>query len=97
MIIAGTIDNILMVEGEMGEVSEHDMIAAIKEGHEAIKDQCQVQMELTEEAGKTEKRTYSHEDSDEDLKNELHQTYYDQFYQVAQQQIANKAERKGSF
>ena len=45
MIIAGTIDNILMVEGEMGEVSEHDMIDAIKEGHEAIKDQCRVQME----------------------------------------------------
>jgi polyribonucleotide nucleotidyltransferase len=97
MIIAGTIDNILMVEGEMGEVSEHDMIDAIKEGHEAIKDQCRVQMELMEEAGKTEKRTYSHEDSDEDLKNELHQTYYDQFYQVAQQQISNKAERKAAF
>lgn len=97
MIIAGTIDNILMVEGEMGEVSEHDMIDAIKEGHEAIKDQCRVQMELMEEAGKTEKRTYSHEDSDEDLKNELYQTYYDQFYQVAQQQISNKAERKAAF
>ena len=58
MIVAGTTDNILMVEGEMSEVPEADMIAAIKAGHEAIKDQCKVQIELTEESGNTEKRTY---------------------------------------
>ncbi|MFT7035730.1 MAG: polyribonucleotide nucleotidyltransferase, partial [Cyclobacteriaceae bacterium] len=48
MIIAGTIDNILMVEGEMDEASEEEMIGAIKAGHEAIKDQCKIQIELTE-------------------------------------------------
>ena len=97
MIIAGTLENILMVEGEMSEVSEADMIAAIKEGHEAIKDQCKVQQELTIEAGKTEKREYSHEDSDEELKEQLHQTYYEQYYAVAQKQIASKSERKAAF
>lgn len=97
MIVAGSLDNILMVEGEMGEVSESDMIAAIKHGHEAIKDQCQVQIELMQEAGKTEKREYSHEESDEELKQQLHQAYYNQYYAVAEQQIANKAERKAAF
>jgi polyribonucleotide nucleotidyltransferase len=97
MIIAGTLDNILMVEGEMSEVSEADMIATIKEGHEAIKDQCQVQIELMEEAGKTEKREYSHEESDEELKEQLHQKYYEQYYEVAQQQIASKTDRKAAF
>lgn len=97
MIIAGTLDNILMVEGEMGEVAESDMISAIKEGHEAIKDQCRVQLELTKETGKTEKRVYSHEESDEELKQELHKKYSDQYYQVASQQIASKTDRKAAF
>jgi polyribonucleotide nucleotidyltransferase len=97
MIIAGTLDNILMVEGEMSEVSEADMIATIKEGHEAIKDQCRVQIELTEEAGKTEKREYSHEESDEELKEQLHQQYYQQYYEVAEKQIASKSDRKAAF
>ena len=96
MIVAGTLDNILMVEGEMSEVSEADMIAAIKEGHEAIKDQCKVQIELTAETGKTEKRVYSHEDSDEELKKQLHDTYYDQYYEVVQKQISSKSERKAA-
>jgi polyribonucleotide nucleotidyltransferase len=96
MIIAGTLDNILMVEGEMSEVTESDMVAAIKEGHEAIKDQCRVQIELMEEAGTTEKREYSHEESDEALKEELHQKYYDQYYEVVQQQITSKSDRKAA-
>ncbi len=94
LIVAGSLDNILMVEGEMSEVSESDMIAAIKEGHEAIKVQCQVQIELMEEVGKTKKREYSHEDSDEDLQQLLHQQYYDQYYEVVQKQIASKSDRK---
>lgn len=97
MIVAGTLDNILMVEGEMSEVSESDMIAAIKEGHEAVKLQCKVQLELMEEAGKTEKRAYSHEDSDEDLQKELHQQYYSQYYEVALKQLASKTDRKAQF
>jgi len=97
LIVAGSLDNILMVEGEMSEVSESDMIAAIKEGHEAIKVQCQVQIELMEEVGKTKKREYSHEDSDEDLQQLLHQQYYNQYYEVVQKQIASKSDRKAQF
>lgn len=97
LIVAGTIDNILMVEGEMKEVSEADMVAAIKEGHEAIKAQCKVQVELMQEAGKTEKREYSHEEVDEELKQQLYQTYYQQYYDVAKKQISSKAERKQAF
>lgn len=68
IMIGATIDNIMMVEGEMNEVSEAEMLEAIKVGHEAIKVQCQAQIELMELVGKTKKREYCHEDSDEDLK-----------------------------
>ena len=62
LIVAATLDNIMMVEGEMREVSETEMLEAIKIAHEAIKPQCQVQLELMEAVGKTEKRTYCHEE-----------------------------------
>lgn len=94
MIIAGTIDNILMVEGELNEVSEEMMIGAIKAGHEAIKDQCQVQIELTQEVGKTEKREYDHENHDEDLKADIKAKTYEKVYAVAAEGIADKALRK---
>ncbi|MEQ9287399.1 MAG: polyribonucleotide nucleotidyltransferase [Cyclobacteriaceae bacterium] len=94
MIIAGTIDNILMVEGELNEVSEEVMIGAIKAGHEAIKDQCQAQIELTQEVGKTEKREYDHENHDEDLKADIKAKTYDKVYAVAAEGIADKALRK---
>src|SRR4030042_5413324 len=61
IIVAATIENIVMVEGEMSEVSEEDMLEALKFAHEAIKLQCKAQLELMEEAGKTQKRVYSHE------------------------------------
>lgn len=94
MIIAGTIDNILMVEGELNEVSEEVMIGAIKAGHEAIKDQCQAQIELTQEVGKTEKREYDHENHDEDLKADIKAKTYNKVYAVAAEGIADKALRK---
>ena len=97
LIVAGTLENILMVEGEMNEVSEADMIEAIKVGHQAIKDQCQVQIELMNEVGSTEKREYSHEVSDEELYNQLHEAYYQQYYDVAKQQIKSKSERSEAF
>ena len=97
MIIAGTIDNILMVEGELNEVSEEVMIGAIKAGHEAIKDQCQAQIELTQEVGKTEKREYDHENHDEDLKADIKAKTYDKIYAVAGEGIADKALRKEKF
>ncbi|TRX51745.1 polyribonucleotide nucleotidyltransferase [Fulvivirga sp. M361] len=97
IIVAATIENILMVEGEMKQVSEDDMLEAIKVAHEAIKVQCQVQLELQEEAGKTEKREYSHEVHDEELKSRMHAELYDKVYAVAQQQIADKTIRSESF
>ena len=64
IMVAATYDNIMMVEGEMKEVSEADMLEAIKFAHDEIKKHCKVQMELTEAVGKTVKRTYCHEEND---------------------------------
>jgi hypothetical protein len=69
-----------MVEGEMSEVSEAEMVEAIKFAHEAIKVQCTAQKELEELVGKTEKRTYDHENNDEELKKELYDLFYDKVY-----------------
>jgi polyribonucleotide nucleotidyltransferase len=68
IMVAATLDNILMVEGEMSEVSEAEMLEAIKFAHEAIKPMCAAQKELEKECGKTEKREYSHEENDEALR-----------------------------
>lgn len=96
LIVAATLDNILMVEGEMKEVSEDVMLEAIKHAHDAIKVQCQVQKELEAEAGKTEKREYSHETHDEALRKRIHSELYDKVYAVVQQQITDKSVRSES-
>ena len=83
IMVAATYDNIMMVEGEMNEVSEHDMLEAIKFAHEEIKRHCKVQMELTEEVGKTVKRTYCHEENDEDLRKAVQEFCYDRCYAIA--------------
>ena len=83
IMVAATIDNIMMVEGEMKEVSEAVMLDAIKFAHEAIKVQCQAQLELMAEVGKTEKRTYCHEKNDEELKEACHKYCYDKCYAIA--------------
>jgi polyribonucleotide nucleotidyltransferase len=93
LIVAASIENILMVEGEMKEVSEEDMLEALKCAHEAIKTQCLLQIELSKELGKTEKRVYNHEEKDESLREQLHQLLYDKVYAVARQQIASKKTR----
>ncbi len=93
LIVAGTAENILMVEGEMKEVSEEEMLDAIKEAHEAIKVQCNIQKELEAEVGKTEKREYSHETHDEELRQRMKSELYDKVYDVVKQQITNKHER----
>lgn len=96
MIVAGTADNILMVEGEMKEVSEDAMLGAIKAAHEVIKLQCQVQVEMAEQLGVT-KREYSHETEDQSLRDRLFSDYYDQIYDILSQQLADKHERKERF
>lgn len=97
LIVAASIDNILMVEGEMKEATEDDMLEALRVAHEVIKIQCQVQIELAAEAEKTEKRTYDHEKKDESLKEELWRLLYDKVYAHARQQITNKKLRSEGF
>lgn len=96
IIVAATMENIMMVEGEMKESSEDDMLAALKVAHDAIKVQCQVQIDLAKEVGNTEKREYNHETNDDALKVELEEKLYDKVYAVVQQQIKNKTERKNA-
>ena len=97
IMLGATLDSVLMVEGEMKEVSEEDMVEAIRFGHEAIKVLCQAQKEFEAEAGTTEKREYEHETHDEALKQRMHDELYDKAYAVAQQQIANKSQRSEAF
>jgi polyribonucleotide nucleotidyltransferase len=97
LMVAASIENILMVEGEMKEVSEDDMLEALKVAHESIKVQCQLQLDLAAELGKTVKRTYSHEENDEALREELTRLFYPKIYAVAKQQIKNKKERSKAF
>ncbi len=97
LIVAASLDNILMVEGECKEVSEADMLEALKVAHEAIKVQCHLQIELTKAVGKTVKRTYEHEVKDETLRQQLHAQLYPKVYEVAGRQIANKAMRSELF
>ena len=97
MIVAGSIDNIMMVEGEFAEVSEDLMIGAIKEAHEAIKDQCKIQIELTEATGKTVKREYSHETNDPELAADIKAKTFQAVYDVAKEGLADKNLRKEKF
>lgn len=97
LIIAGTAENINMVEGEADEVSELEMIEAIKVGHEAIRKQVAAQVELSKAIGSTEKREYSHETSDEALKEKIFSELYDAVYAVGAKGSANKNERKEGY
>ncbi len=97
MIVAGDIDNILMVEGEMKEVSEQEMLDAIQFGHDAIKIQCQAQIEFREMCGNKPKREYSHESNDEQLKDAIRTACYDKSYAVASAGNPNKHERTAAF
>ncbi len=96
-IVAASIENILMVEGECKEISEADMLEALKLAHDAIKTQCQLQIELTKAVGKTEKRKYEHEVKDENLRQELHKLLYDKVYEVARKQLKSKHDRSELF
>lgn len=97
IMVGATIDNIMMVEGEMNEVSETEMLDAIKFAHEEIKKHCRAQMELTEMAGKTVKRTYCHEENDEDLRKQVWDQCYQKAYAIASSQNPNKHERMDAF
>lgn len=96
-IVAASLENILMVEGECKEINEEDMLEALKLAHEAIKNQCHMQIDLTKKVGKTEKRKYEHEVKDEAFKEELHGLLYDKVYAVARQQLTSKNTRSELF
>ncbi|MDQ3191444.1 MAG: polyribonucleotide nucleotidyltransferase, partial [Bacteroidota bacterium] len=98
MMVAGTLSDIMMVEGEMKEVSEADMIEAIKLAHTEIKIQCQAQLDLSKKIEKSHiKRTYSHETHDLVLKDVIKAAVYQKFYDVAKQGNPKKSERKVAF
>lgn len=97
IIVAGTMKDINMVEGEMNECSEDDLAAAMKVAHEAIKIQCQAQIELAEMVKSTTKRAYNHEKHNPELKQAIEKACYDKVYAVAKQGNANKAERAAMF
>ena len=95
IIVGASYDNIMMVEGEMNEVSEEEMLEAIKFAHEEIKKHCKVQQELAEELGVV-KREYCHEVNDEALREKVKTELYDKCYDLAKQQTT-KQERTAGF
>ena len=97
LMVGATYENIMMVEGEMNEVSESDLLEALRVAHEAIKVQCKAQMELAEEAGATVKREYCHEVNDEDLRKDVREKCYDKAYAIAKAGCADKHWRQDSF
>ncbi len=97
IVVGATYDNILMVEGEMDEVSEAELLEAMKIAHEAIKVQCKAQLELAEMVGATEKREYNHEDNDEELRKKVWDATYDKVYEVAKAGNPDKHARKEAF
>ncbi|MEM6717908.1 MAG: polyribonucleotide nucleotidyltransferase [Bacteroidota bacterium] len=83
MVIGASADSVMMVEGEMKEISEEEMTEAIKAAHEAIKVQCAAQIRLAEAFGKKETREYDPEDADEELAAKIHDMVYDKTYAIA--------------
>ncbi len=96
LMVGATYENIMMVEGEMKEVSEADLLAALKAAHDAIKVQCKAQMELAEELHVV-KREYCHEVNDEELRKDVHDKCYDKAYEVAKAGCADKHWRMDHF
>ena len=96
MMIGASADSVMMVEGEMDEISEEEMTEAIKFAHEHIKKQCEAQLRLAEAFGKKEVREYPNEREDEDLKKKVHDMAYDKVYAIAKAGSA-KHERSAAF
>ncbi len=98
LIVGGTAESIMMVEGEMNEVQERDMIAAIQAAHEAIKIQCEKQKALSEAVGVTKFTLEAIDETIEPaIKEQLWSDLYQQIYAIAQQGIFHKKQRKEAF
>ncbi len=96
LMVGATKDNIMMVEGEMNEVSEQDLIGALKAAHEAIKPMCELQEELMKELGTDTKREYDDEINDEELRQQIKDELYQPAYDLVKQALPKK-EREESF
>ena len=97
IMVGATEENIMMVEGEMDEVSEQDLIGALKAAHEAIKPMCRLQKELSKELGTDVKREYCHEVNDEELREEVRKACYDKAYQITLEGNRDKHAREDAF
>ena len=96
IMVGASYDNIMMVEGEMNEVSESEMLEAIRVAHDEIKRHCKIQEELAAEVGVT-KRSYCHETNDEALREKINAELYPKVYEIVRQRINVKAERLAAF
>ena len=96
MIIGASADSVMMVEGEMDEISEEEMVEAIKFAHKAIKTQCETQIRLAEAFGKKEVREYKLEREDKELATKIHEMAYDKVYAIAKASLSKK-ERSDAF
>ena len=97
LMVGASYDNICMVEGESKEVSEDEIIEALKVAHEAIKSLCKLQNDLLKKIKSDGNRDYSHEKSDEELKNDIHNKTYKDLYKIAEKGISNKKKRGDAF
>jgi polyribonucleotide nucleotidyltransferase len=97
IMVGASADNIMMVEGEMKEVSEQDMIGALKAACDAIKPMCEIQNELSKELGTDVKREYCHEVNDDELREQLRKETYDKCYAIAQAGDHDKKSREEAF
>lgn len=97
IMVGATEENIMMVEGEMNEVSEQDLLGALKAAHEAIKPMCRLQKELSKELGTDVKRTYDHEVNDEELREAVRKACYDKAYTLSASGLADKHAREEGF
>ena len=97
LMVGATKDNIMMVEGEMDEVSEQDLIGALKAAHDAIKPMCEMQEELSKACGTDVKRAYEDEVNDEELREELRKATYDACYAQAQSADDDKKHREETY
>ncbi len=97
LMVGATKDNIMMVEGEMDEVSEQDLVGALKAAHDAIKPMCEMQEELSKACGTDVKRAYEDEVNDEELREELRKATYDACYAQAQSGDDDKKHREETY
>ena len=96
IMVGASAENIMMVEGEMKEVSEQDLLGALKAAMDAIKPMCELQAELSKELGKDVKREYDHEVNDEALREQMNKECYQPAYDVTKQAL-EKQERADAF